>query len=376
MKRVGFLINPISGMGGSVGLKGTDGEEILRKAIELGARPVAEERALKALTILKRSAAKYEFVTCSGSMGEAALKKTGFDDKKYSIVYEPKAKTTSEDTKNACAEFSKEDVDIFMFCGGDGTAKDIYAVIGQKIPIIGVPTGVKMHSAVFGMNPRSAAEAVTEYVAGNLELKESEILDIDEEKYRMGELEVQLMGYALTPYRKALVQAGKGIYEGVSEENSKTAIAEYVVELMKDGDKLYILGAGTTTKAIADKLGLEKTLLGVDIVQKGNLLAKDVNERTLLELLEKTRDSMIIVSPIGAQGFIFGRGNQQISVRVIRKVGIGNLILVATPHKLSQTEVLRVDTGDEELDKAFAGYRRIISGYHDLHVKMVEVNGD
>jgi predicted polyphosphate/ATP-dependent NAD kinase len=360
MKRLGFLINPISGMGGSVGLKGTDGEEVLRKAIELGAEPVAENRASKTLTILYENRANYHFVTCSGPMGEDALKKTGYDD--YSIAYETKTKTSPEDTRNACAVFMKENVDIIVFCGGDGTARDIYEVVGQKTPIIGVPTGVKMHSAVFGMNPRSAAEAVAEYIAGNLELKESEIMDIDEEKYRMGKLDVRLIGYALTPYRKALVQAGKGVYEGVSEENSKTAIADYVVEIMGSADTAYILCAGTTTKAIADKLGIEKTLLGVDIVRKGKLMAKDVNERTLLEYLEETEDAKIIVSPIGAQGFIFGRGNQQISSDVIRKAGIGNIILVATPHKLSQTEVLRVDTGDEELDKAFAGYRRVISG--------------
>jgi len=373
MKKVGFLINPISGMGGSVGLKGTDGDETLNKAIELGAEPVAEERAVKALNFLRERGFKIELITCSGVMGEDALKKVGYEPSGYRIVCTTQEKTTSEDTKAACENFIKEDIELLIFCGGDGTARDIFEVVGQKKPIIGIPAGVKMHSAVFGVNPRSAAEAVMEYLKGELDVKESEIMDTDEEKYRMGELQVKLIGYALTPYRKTLVQAGKGVYASVDEEISKKAIADYVTEIISESTDTYILGAGTTVKAIADKLGLEKTLLGVDVVRKGDLIVKDANEKKLLELFESAEDVKIIVSPIGAQGFIFGRGNQQISAKVLKKVGIDNVMIVATPYKLSQTEILRVDTGDEELDNVFLGFRKIITGYHEMQVKMIYI---
>jgi predicted polyphosphate/ATP-dependent NAD kinase len=373
MRLVGFLINPISGMGGSVGLKGTDGEDILERAIELGAKPGAEERGMKALAAIKGREIDFGFVTCSGSMGEGAFKKAGIPPDKYKVVYEAGSKTTSEDTRNACAGFLEQNVDIIVFCGGDGTARDIFEVIGQKKPVIGVPTGVKMHSAVFGADPKAAAEVVLEFMAGNLETKESEIMDTDEEKYRTGRLAVKLVGYAITPYRKSLVQVGKGVYEGPDEDVSKKAIAEYVAELMLNSDDTFILGPGTTTRTIARELGIEKTLLGVDVVGMAGLEVKDANESALLELLKGENIVNIIVSPIGAQGFIFGRGNQQISADVIRGVGLENVIVVATPFKLSRTEFLRVDTGDEELDRMFGEFIKVISGYHEMKIVRIGV---
>ncbi|RLI92813.1 MAG: ATP-NAD kinase [Candidatus Altiarchaeales archaeon] len=353
--KIGFLINPIAGMGGRVGLKGTD--NLVEEAIRLGAKPIARERARLALGRLKNL--EIEFITCSGEMGGSVLKEMNFN---YRIVYRTGEKTTADDTKNACREFLKNNVELILFCGGDGTARDIFSVVDKKIPILGIPAGVKMYSSVFAINPKSAGEILKEFLADRTKIRDAEIMDIDEEKFRENILDVRLFGYARIPYKPILIQMCKSVsYE--SEERNKENIAKFCIEFMRDG-ALYILGAGTTVKKISDLLGIEKTLLGVDIVKDGKLLAKDVNEKQILKILDKEERAYIIVSPIGAQGFIFGRGNQQIGPRVIRSVGVENIIIIATNEKLSQLPYLFVDTGDEELDKELSGYRQVICDYH------------
>ncbi len=355
--KIGFLINPIAGMGGRVGLKGTDGAETLEKAHRLGAKPIARARASKALRILKDKA---EFLTCSGEMGEAALKDLSFS--RYEVVYEYTPPSSAEDTRRGCREFLARSVDIILFCGGDGTARDVLSVVGDKCPILGIPAGVKMHSAVFAVNPQASAQLLLDYVAGDAEIREAEVLDVDEEKYRSGEMSVKLYGYALAPSEPMLLQGGKSLFQGVEEEEAKEAIAAFALEFMRDGS-LYILGPGTTVKKILELASVKGTLLGVDVFKDEKLIAKDADEREMLRLLKRNEKAKILVSPIGAQGFVFGRGNQQISPEVIKKVGAKNIIILATPHKLRETPVLLVDTGDEELDKKLIGETQVIVGY-------------
>ncbi|MFQ5815724.1 MAG: ATP-NAD kinase family protein [Candidatus Hydrothermarchaeaceae archaeon] len=355
--KVGFLINPIAGMGGRAGLKGTDGVEVLEKARSLGAEPVARERASKALKTLKDKA---EFLTCSGEMGEAVLRELGFSS--YEVVYEYDPPSSADDTKRGCERFLRRGIDIILFCGGDGTARDVLGVVGDKCPILGIPSGVKMHSAVFAVNPRASAQLLLDFIAGDVEIREAEVLDTDEEKYRSGELSVKLYGYALTPSEPMLIQGGKVLFHGGGVEEAKEAIATFALEFMRDGS-LYILGPGTTVKKILELAGLKGTLLGVDAFKDGELVVEDVDERKLLGLLNENERVKIMVSPIGSQGFVFGRGNQQISPEVIRKTGRENIIILATPHKLRETPVLLVDTGSEELDEELSGDSQIIVGY-------------
>jgi predicted polyphosphate/ATP-dependent NAD kinase len=371
MITLGLVINPIAGMGGAVGLKGTDGKA-LDTAIKLGAKPVAFERTEKALSILVELKEKLKFYTSLGSMGSQTLEKLGFS---YEVIYKPfSTKTTALDTKKACEKLLAKKPVLILFCGGDGTARDIYDIINRKIPILGIPSGVKMHSAVFGINPRAAGELVYEFLTENLSLCDAEIMDTDEEKYRANILATKLFGYAKMPYKPLLVQTGKGIFSSQTEELAKEEIANYVLELLEK-DRIYILAPGTTVKKLAENLNLEKTLLGVDVIKNNKLYAKDVNESQLLKILTKEEKATIIVSPIGSQGFVFGRGNQQISSKIIRKVGLENILIVATPYKLAQTKYLYVDTGDEELDKALAGYKKIIIGYHQLQMKKLVIVG-
>ncbi len=368
--KVGLIVNPIAGMGGSVGLKGTDGEEILREAIRRGAKPVAPGRTLRFLkrlkTLLESEDLKLQLYTYPHPMGEKEALKAGF--KPTVIGKLASEKTTAEDTIKAAREMEKASVDIIVFAGGDGTACDIYEAIEDRVPVIGIPTGVKMHSGVFASSPEAAADLLVKYLEGSVPLGTVEVMDLDENLFRKGILAAKLKGYLKSPIDRFLLQSSKSYSQPThDEELNKMGIAKEVVEQMEK-DTLYIIGPGTTTKAIADMLEIDKTLLGVDVVLNGKLIAKDVDERKLLELLDKFDKAKIIVTPIGSQGFIFGRGNQQISAKVIRKVGKENIIVIATHGKLAKTPFLRVDTGDPELDEKLRGYWKVVTDYGEYTV--------
>jgi len=363
MKRIGFLINPIAGMGGAVGLKGTDGN--VEEARRRGAVPQAKNRAHITLALLSHDK-RLDFVTCSGAMGEETLKETGMQE--YQVLYHFKGESSAQNTRQAAQMFLKAGVDLILFCGGDGTARDIFDAVGRYVPILGIPAGVKMYSAVFAIDPVTAAELVAGYRKKSL--RDSEVMDVDEEAYRAGELKTRLHGIARTPALAGKVQFSKHIFEEGDEERAKGEIARFFHEIMIP-DVLYILGAGTTIESIARELGVNKTLLGIDAVKNGKTIALDIDEKTLWALLGPGQEAKILISPIGAQGFILGRGNQQISARIARRVGIGNIIVVATPHKLRETPVLYVDSGDSGLDAEFGDSVLVVSGYRMAQRKRI-----
>jgi predicted polyphosphate/ATP-dependent NAD kinase len=389
MASLGLIVNPVAGIGGRVGLKGSDGAEIQRRALELGAEAHAGDRAVQALERLRRVEG-LEIVTYPGEMGEDVARACGFQPVIVGEIV-PGA-TTAEDTRRAARQMQDMGVDLLLFAGGDGTARDIYEAVGLDLPVLGIPAGVKIHSAVYATHPRSAGELAALYLQGRTEsLREAEVMDIDEEAFRHGSLSARLYGYLRIPYRSSLVQSQKVPSSG--EAASLSAIAEDVVSKMAPG-VLYVLGPGTTTRAIAEELGVEKTLLGVDVVVKGQpgagsgnresgsveqtvtLVAADVNEAQLLALL-KGRAAKIIVTPIGGQGYIFGRGNQQISPQVIQHVGRENIVVVSTPDKLYTlgSQPLLVDTGDRAVDEMLAGYLTVVTGFNERAVRKVAAGG-
>jgi predicted polyphosphate/ATP-dependent NAD kinase len=361
MRRIGFLINPVAGMGGSVGLKGTDGNA--DEARRRGALPRAQDRAAITLRLLS-AIPDLLFVTCSGVMGESALRACG--ETRYRVAHQKSGTSTAEDTKKAVSAFLQEGVDLILFCGGDGTARDVFEVSQWTVPILGIPAGVKMYSAVFALDPVAAAAIVS----GPYGVQDAEVMDVDEEAYRAGVLDTHLFGIARVPARAHMTQVAKQVFEEADEDRAKEEIARFIEEVMLPG-VLYIIGAGTTTEAIARRLGFKKTLLGVDAVRDGNLVASDADEKTLLDLVRTYPETRIIISPIGAQGFILGRGNQQISASVVRNVGLGNLIVAATPHKLRETPVLYMDSGDQALDREFGESVQVISGYRIAQRKKI-----
>jgi predicted polyphosphate/ATP-dependent NAD kinase len=367
MAKLGLIVNPIAGMGGRVGLKGTDGADIIVKARELGAEPVSPARAIEALRVLKRRCPEFELITYPSEMGADEAREAGLRAEVIGNI--TPCKTTAEDTKRAAEDMLRRGVDLILCAGGDGTIADVIDAIDMEIPLLGIPTGVKMHSAVFSNTPQAAGEVAARFLTEGLPLREAEVMDIDEEAYRENRLSAKLKGYARVPYEPLMIQTTKEGSAGFELADQK-AIARWVMELMERG-RTYILGPGTTTRAVAEELGIyDSTLLGVDLVLDYKLLAKDVNERQILRRIEG-KPATIVVSPIGRQGFIFGRGNQQISPEVIQKVGRDNIWIIATPHKLELTPILKVDTGEPKLDREFRGYLKVMTGYRQM--RMVKV---
>lgn len=312
-----------------------------------------------------------ELVTYPAEMGENEAKECGLTPKVIGSIQS--GKTSSADTKNAAREMEANKVQLILFAGGDGTARDICDAIDCRVPVLGIPAGVKIHSGAFALNPASAGEVSAKFLKEDLPLEDVEVMDIDEEAFREGRVSARLYGYLRVPYERRLIQNVKvGSSREEGEEYQKRAVAAHVTEEMED-DWYYILGPGSTTKAIADELGVDKTLLGVDVVNRGKLVAKDVNETQLIDFIPGKKVK-IIVTPIGGQGFIFGRGNQQISPAVITKVGKANVIIVATRRKLDSMtgKPLLVDTGSEEVDRMLEGYMRVVAGYREELVKKIK----
>jgi predicted polyphosphate/ATP-dependent NAD kinase len=366
---VGFLINPIAGMGGAVGLKGTDGPTTLREAIKKGAKPVAPTRAKEFLTNLFSHNAKLRLVTAPGVMGATIAHSAGIA---HDVVGSLKGKTSARDTARISRLMKRRKVDLLVFCGGDGTARDIFKAIDNSLPVLGVPSGVKVYSSVFAINPRAAAETTLQFLNQTISTKPGEVLDIDEKEYRQNRLQVKLLGTLPTPDAGPLVQNPKEPSRS-SEALEMEEIADDFKEQAKS-DLIYVLGPGTTTEKIAARLGVKKTLLGVEVVKgDGTILGRDVDESTLLRLVKPSK-TRIVVSPIGGTGFLLGRGNQQISSRVLSQVGPGNIIIVAARTKVEALNPRRllVDTGDEKLDQVLRGYRRVLTGYREEMVVKVE----
>lgn len=374
--RIGFLVNPIAGMGGRVGLKGTD--DIVEEAIKRGAEPVSPRRAEEFLSSLKKLVVQekidLDILSCRLNMGGEILSKVGLE---ASYIDIPRDRyTTRSDTVEAVKYFVKKDMDLIVFVGGDGTARDVYHGLKEmdiaSKPILGIPSGVKVYSGVFAVTPTDAAYILMEYVRGRAKVMEMEVMDIDEEAFRRDEIQVKIYAYAYTPYIPFYTQSSKQLSpDTVDEAENQMAIAKYVVEMM-DEDAIYILGPGTTVKRVADALGVKKTVLGVDIYYRGEVY-NDLSEKDILDVIDGKERVWIIVTPIGRQGMLFGRGNQQISPKVIRKVGRNKIIVLATYRKLRDIPggFLRVDTQDAEVDNYLKGYIRVIVDYRTW--RMVEI---
>jgi len=370
--KVGLIVNPVAGIGGRVGLKGSDGAEVQKRAQALGAVPQAQARAAQALERLRRLADRIELLTYPAEMGENVARECGFSPLILGTIRP--GRTGAEDTRRAAQEMRDRGVDLVLFAGGDGTARDVYEAVGEDLVVLGIPAGVKIHSAVYATHPAAAGEVAALYLEGRADgVREAEVMDIDEEAFRQGSLSARLYGYLRIPVRSGLVQSQK--VPSSSEEASVAAIAVDVVERMEPG-VLYILGPGTTVRAIAAELGVRKTLLGVDAVLDRKVVLADANEEQLLALLE-AHPVKIVVTPIGGQGFIFGRGNQQLSPRVITAVGRENIVVVSTPDKLHGLgrQPLLVDTGDPAADAMLSGYLLVITGYNERAVRKVTGGG-
>ncbi|MFC7215147.1 ATP-NAD kinase family protein [Saliphagus sp. GCM10025334] len=371
MDTLGVVVNPIAGMGGRVGLKGTDGK--VAEARRRGAEPRAPERAIEALEALARRRPELTVYTAAGPMGEDAARAAGYDPE---VVYEPSSvvgggsesdedtgnedsetndhddspETSADDTKAAVHAFLERDVDLVLFVGGDGTAVDVAEVLSEdderETPMLGVPAGVKIYSSVFGVTPADAGRIAAEFDR----VEDREVNDIDEDAYREGEVRAELRAVVPVPVASG-VQSSKQLSSGTVD-----ALAEGFADEI-DPETTYVFGPGSTVGAIESALGIDPSPLGVDVWRDGEVLARDVSESEILAVLEDP--AVIVVSPIGGQGFVFGRGNHQISPAVIERATVE---VVASDDKLDGVGQLRVDTDDEAVDESLRGWMHVRTG--------------
>lgn len=361
---MGLIVNPVAGLGGRVGLKGSDGAAVQARALGLGARPRADARAMQALQALKSPQTPLRLLTFPREMGERAARAAGFSPRVIGEI--SPGRTTAADTEAAASMMQQAGVQLLLFVGGDGTARDIHRAIGETLPVVGVPAGVKMHSAVYAATPRAAGQLAQDFLLGRAQtLQLAEVMDIDEAAFRQGIVSARLYGYLLTPAGRRLLQGPKAASPG-SEAEAQAEIAAAVATMLQPG-RLYVVGPGTTTRAIFRHLGLPKTLLGVDVLQDGRVIAADVNAPQLETMITETTPAAIIVTPVGGQGFLFGRGNQQISPEILRRIGKERLIIVATRNKINglRGHPLLIDSGDPEVDALFTGHVRVLTGFRE-----------
>ena len=375
---IGLVVNPIAGIGGRVGLKGSDGAATVERALALGAVPGANRRAVEALLRLRLAwpagRPLPRILAAPGEMGERAAREAGHDPVAAGEV--GPGPTTAADTRRLAAALVEHGVDLLLVAGGDGTARDVHDAIGGRGVVLGIPAGVKIQSAVFATSPAAAGELASEFLAaGRPRTIEREVLDLDEDAYRDGRIAPRLYGTLRVPAGRRV--QGRKSPSPPEDAVTMAGIAADLAERLVPGNR-YVLGPGTTVRAIAERLGVPKTLVGVDVVLaeeggRARLVAADVGERELLATVA-AGPAWIVVTPIGGQGFILGRGNQPISPAVVRAIGPEHIIIVATAAKLAALggRPLIVDSGEAALDAALCGHVTVLSGYRDAAVVRLE----
>ena len=366
--KLGFVVNPLAGIGGSVALKGSDGTDIVAQALSRGAQPQAEKRASVAMRQIT-AIDQLSIFTAGRAMGENVLSALNLP---CDVVYETEKQTSAMDTKSVIRQFVKSKVDLIVFAGGDGTARDVLDILDTElnasIPVIGIPAGVKIHSAVYAVTPSRAGELINLIVDGEpMSLHEAQVMDLDEQAFREGRVKARCYGYLPVPVddtRMQLIKQGGLNYHDIALQE----IADDIIENMQQ-DVFYLIGSGSTTAEIMARLNLQNTLLGVDIVRNQQLIASDVSEQEILKTVND-HPVKIVLSIIGGQGHVFGRGNQQLSAEIIYHViaqhkGRDNIIIIATNEKLRSLDKrpMITDTGDVALDKQLVGLYPVVTGY-------------
>src|ERR1700733_1319589 len=329
--RLGLVVNPIAGIGGRLALKGSDDAGLVAAARERGELQIAPARATEALRALAALDVQFELLAYAGEMGEREAIDAGL---RPTVLGATVPVTSAQDTHTAATAMADRQVDLLLFAGGDGTAVDVLRAVGDRVPVLGIPAGVKMHSAVFAVNPRSAGELTARIAQdGVRSVRRAEVMDVDETLLRAGAISARLHGFMNVPDARRHLQSAKARSLG-SETLAQEEIAHHLVDnVLADG--VWLIGPGTTTGAVLTLLGLEKTLLGIDVLRAGSCLIADADEQALLALLAE-RDAGIVVTPVGGQGFIFGRGNQQLSAAVLSKIDPRRVIVVATEAKIGR----------------------------------------
>ena len=381
MVRLGLLVNPDAGLGGRLGLKGSDGQAELARSMGAEDRSGPRMRAmLEHFSSIHRAGFEdISWVTSEGRMGTEWFPEAEIGS--ISTVHSSSRGTSAADTEDAVNSLLESEIDLLVYAGGDGTTRDVVAALesaeSPETPVIGVPTGVKMHSGCFAASPKAAAEALSSWLIGDLLLASTEVLDLDEDLYRQGKWVVRLYAEAITPSSPRWMQGSKQRIEASGEEDTTEGLADHIRELLVSDNRMLIWGSGGTLRKIAEMNEFEPTNLGIDATIGNEQVGTDLSESDLLELLsEHDGPTTLLLSPMGGQGFLIGRGNLQLSPQVLRLIGIENILGVVTPAKLLSVRRLRIETGDPELDADFADmrYMKVLQGYRTTRVLPVAVD--
>lgn len=361
MKVLGLVINPIAGIGGMAGLKGSDGAIRQHQAMKEGFGSPSQDRTMTALRELLHLRDSISILTFPGEMGQDVAQKAGFSTIVIGSILH--GATDGQDTIKAAKEMLLRGADLILFAGGDGTARDVFTAVADRIPTLGIPSGVKIHSSVYAHTPSKAGQLAAKFLLGTVSTTLGEVMDIDEEVLSKGIVTSKLFGALRIPLDSAVQYTKCGGYSPKSElEGMTLAVKEQMLV-----DTLCIFGPGSTIAMIQERLGLEATLLGIDAVLNSKVVGTDLNEKLLWELLQVTPQVKLFITVIGGQGYILGRGNQQLSPRIIRKIGRENILLVATKAKLADLRLrpLLSDCGDPQLDQELRGYISVIVGANE-----------
>jgi len=367
--KIGFVINPWAGIGGTVALKGSDGADVRQKALDRGATPRANEKALVMLKAFQQSCRlshSVQWFVAQGDMGFDALHKIDIPTEQITIQPGTLAsQTEATDTEKTVSWFVGQGVDLIVFAGGDGTARNVCSKNGSMIPVLGIPAGVKIHSGVFAVTAHAAGEVLAGLIDGRLtELRIEEVRDIDESAFRENKVVTKYYGEMKVPVSAEFMQHVK--VGGIENESLVlNDIAAWITENI-ESDICYFVGSGKSTATLMDHLQLPNTLLGIDACLNGKVILHDCTEQDILRLMDGY-PFRFILSIIGGQGHIFGRGNAQISPTVLRKINKNQLWLIGTKAKLKSLDgrPLLVDSSDPELDQKWAGLIEVITGYND-----------
>lgn len=363
--KLGLLVNPYAGIGGSLALKGSDGAEIREKALAMGAQKKALDKTRLALEHIVSIKDQVQLYVASGDMGETLAQQMGFN---YSVVYQPQhTQTESQDTEATAQALLALQVDLILFAGGDGTARNVCHVIGNSVPVLGVPAGCKIHSAVYAITPAAAGRVLKQVIKGEIvSVSDSEVMDIDEVLFRQGKVNARQFGEMQVPTELRYIQAVKmGGKE--SDELVLADIAAHIIEIIDDNpEHLFVMGSGSTVDFIMQELGIKNTLLGVDVIKNNQLVASDVTASELLEITAH-QNHKLVLTLIGGQGHVIGRGNQQLSARFLKLLSKENILLIATKSKIANLSgrPLIVDSGNVSVDRQLSGLVSIVTGYHD-----------
>lgn len=365
MFKIGLIINPYAGLGGTVGLKGSDGEAIRNEAIARGAEPRALQRMERALQVIASFRERVEIFCFAGDMGETTARVSGFITQVVGAAHQ--RPSSAQDTRAAAFALMQQNVDLILFAGGDGTARLIADIVGTSQPVLGVPCGVKMHSGVYATAPEAAGEILKQLLTGSLvNIVERDVKDIDEDAFRNGQVRARFYSTLLVPEDSRFLQQVKNAGTD-RDEMAQLDVAQEMIEQLQD-DTLYLVGPGSTTHLFLQQLGVAGSLLGVDLLLNNELVAIDVSAAQILSHLDTFSGPVkMIITAIGGQGHILGRGNQQFTPGILRRIGKENIHIIAARGKILALNgrPLLVDTNDPELDIAFGGYRPVITGYRE-----------